>query len=143
MEHRAISARRREVFAPYHAELVAQLDERKARGVETLLIAVHSFTTVYRGDPRIWDLGLLYNRDRSLAEPLFELLAEEKSLCVGDNEPYQVGDEHDYSTPVHGEGRELPHVVVEIRQDHILEAEAQRGWAERLARVMDGARKTL
>ena len=73
----------------------------------------------------------------------FSAIAEEKSLCVGDNEPYQVGDEHDYSAPVHGEGRELPHVVVEIRQDHILEAEAQRGWAERLARVVDGARKTL
>lgn len=139
----AVEARQREIFAPYHAELVAQLDARKARGIETLVIAVHSFTPVYRGDSRIWDVGLLYNRDRRLAEPMFELLAEKSALCVGDNQPYQVDDEHDYGTPVHGEGRGLPNVVLEVRQDHLLETGAQRNWAGQLARVLEGARKSL
>ena len=40
-------------------------------------------------------------------------------LIVGDNEPYTVDDETDYTIPVHGETRGIPHVAIEIRQDLI------------------------
>jgi predicted N-formylglutamate amidohydrolase len=60
-------------------------------------------------------------------------------LVVGDNEPYAVGDASDYTVPVHGERRGLPHVEFEIRQDLIAEEAGQQAWAERLARLLPQA----
>ena len=54
---------------------------------------------------------------------------------VGDNQPYSVSSSSDYAVPVHGEGRGLVHVELEIRQDLIADAAGQHAWAERLARI--------
>ncbi|MCC2664580.1 MAG: N-formylglutamate amidohydrolase, partial [Geminicoccaceae bacterium] len=91
---------------------------------------------VYMGAARPWHIGLLYNRDGRLARPLLELLAEDAALTVGDQLPYAVDDEHDYTLPVHGEQRRLLHVGVEIRQDLIAETAGQEQWTERIGAVL-------
>ena len=57
---------------------------------------------------------------------------------VGDNEPYAVSDETDYTIPVHGEARGLMNTGIEIRQDLIADQAGQRngrsGWRGFLAR---------
>ncbi len=82
---------------------------------------------------------MLFNRDPRLAHALAELLRAEGDLVVGENEPYAVSDLTDYTVPVHGEGRGLPHVEIEIRQDLIAEPAGQTAWAERLARLLPAA----
>ena len=67
------------------------------------------------------------------------LLQAEPGIVAGDNEPYSVSDETDYTIPVHGERRGIPHVAIEIRQDLITEATGQAEWAERLARLLPEA----
>lgn len=136
-------ARRREIFAPYHDRLATLLDARARASRPTLLIAMHSFTPVYRGEQRRWHVGVLYNRDPRLARPLLDLLRAEGDLVVGDNEPYFVADITDYTVPVHGERRGLPHVELEIRQDLIGDAAGQRAWAGRLARLLPEAARRL
>ena len=79
---------------------------------------------------------VLYHRDPQFPRRLLALLKEEKDLIVGDNEPYSVSDETDYTIPIHGERRGLPHALVEIRQDLIAEESGQRAWALRLARLL-------
>ena len=54
---------------------------------------------------------------------------------VGDNEPYAVSDETDYTIPVHGEARGLMNTGIEIRQDLIGDVAGENAWAERLARI--------
>jgi predicted N-formylglutamate amidohydrolase len=44
--------------------------------------------------------------------------------------------EMDYTVPVHCEGRGLPYVEIEIRQDLIGDARGQQAWAERLGRIL-------
>src|SRR5438067_731953 len=44
-------ARRREIFEPYHRRLGELLDARAAAGRRTVLIAMHSFTPVFKGEP--------------------------------------------------------------------------------------------
>ena len=44
---------------------------------------------------------------------------------VGDNEPYAVSDETDYTIPVHGEARGLMNSGIEIRQDLIADQAGQ------------------
>ena len=132
----ACGQRVREVFEPYHACIRSQLDARLQRGQPTLLIAVHSYTPVYRGQERPWHVGVLYHRDARLAHALGAALGNEPGLVVGDNQPYSVSDETDYAIPEYGERRGLPHVELEIRQDLIQDPAGQREWIERLARLM-------
>jgi predicted N-formylglutamate amidohydrolase len=127
------------IFRPYHNAIAAALDRRAAANRASALVALHSFTPIFKGVSRPWHVAVLFNRDRRLAHALAELLRAEGDLMVGENEPYQVSDLTDYTVPVHGERRGLPHVEIEIRQDLITEAAGQRQWAERLARVLPAA----
>ncbi len=104
-----------------------------------MLVALHSFTPVFRGIARPWHVGVLFNRDARLAQALLDLLRAEGDLVVGENEPYRVTDLTDYTVPVHGERRGLPHVEIEIRQDLITEPAGQVAWADRLARLLPAA----
>jgi predicted N-formylglutamate amidohydrolase len=137
------ASRLAEIFQPYHDRIAAELDQRRDAGRPAVLISMHSFTPVYKGVARSWQVGVLYNRDRRLAAALMELLRAKPGLEVGDNEPYTVSDATDYTIPVHGEQRQLPHVAVEIRQDLIAEEAGQRWWADLLARLLPRAYEGL
>jgi predicted N-formylglutamate amidohydrolase len=127
------------IFRPYHNAIAAALDRRAAAARESVLVALHSFTPVFKGISRPWHVAVLFNRDRRLAHALAELLRAEGDLMVGENEPYAVSDLTDYTIPVHGERRGLPHVEIEIRQDQITDPAGQMQWAERLARLLPTA----
>jgi predicted N-formylglutamate amidohydrolase len=137
------AARARAIFWPYHERIDAELDRRQQAVRPTLLIALHSFTPSFKGVARPWHAALLYHRDPRLARRLLALLKEEKGLIVGDNEPYFVSDETDYTIPAHGERRGLPHALIEIRQDLIADESGQRAWALRLARLLPQAYREL
>ncbi len=126
-------ARLREIFLPYHDAITQALDARAAAGRRTVLVAMHSFTPVYKGVSRPWHIGLLYNRDARLAKILKELMAADPELCIGDNQPYAISDESDHGIPVHGEQRGIPHIEIEVRHDLIETAAHQAVWAERFA----------
>lgn len=132
-----------EIFQPYHDRLAALIDARLAAPRHTVLVAMHSFTPVYKGVARPWHIGTLYGRDRRLAHALHDLLVQEGDLVVGDNEPYFVSAGTDYTIPVHGEGRGLLHVGIEIRQDLITDPEGQAAWAERMIRLLPKAAARL
>jgi len=127
------------IFRPYHDTIAAALDRRAAADRASVLVALHSFTPVFKGVARPWHAAVLYNRDPRFAHALFKLLQPEDGLVVGDNEPYRVTDLTDYTVPVHGERRGLPYVEIEIRQDQIAEPAGQAAWAERLARLLPAA----
>ncbi len=133
------AARARAIFWPYHDRIEAELDQRRQAGRPTALIALHSFTPTFKGVARPWHAAVLYHRDPRFPRRLLALLKEDKGLIVGDNEPYSVSDETDYTIPVHGERRGLPHALVEIRQDLIADDNGQRAWAELLARLLPRA----
>lgn len=129
-------ARALEIFAPYHARITEELDQRSARRGMPVLIAMHSFTPEFGGVSRPWHAGVLYHRDTRLAHALLAALRAEPGLVIGDNEPYAISDGSDYAIPVHGEQRGLLHVELEIRQDLIADARGQEEWAERLAHIL-------
>lgn len=129
-------ARETEIFHPYHDAIRSLLDERIAKDRPAVLVSVHSCTPVFLGVSRPWHIGVLYQRDRRYAGLLLDLLAREPELVVGENQPYYLTDEKDYSVPVHGERRGLPHAELEVRQDLIASESGQEQWARRLARVL-------
>jgi predicted N-formylglutamate amidohydrolase len=136
-----IEARQREIFTPYHTTIAAELDRREQENLPAFLVAMHSFTPVFKGVSRPWHSGVLYNRDSRFAAFVLRLLREEDEMTVGDNEPYMVSDDTDYTIPVHGEQRGIPHVAIEIRHDLIETESHQREWAKRMCRVLTEAKR--
>lgn len=122
-------------YRPYHDAIERVLDRCVATGVAPAILSVHSFTESWKGVSRPWHAGVLWGNDTRLAEPLFEALCAEGDLIVGANEPYAGQLEGD-TLWKHGTMRNLPHAIVEIRQDLIRDAKGQAAWAERLVRIM-------
>jgi predicted N-formylglutamate amidohydrolase len=138
-----VAARRAEIFEPYHRQVRALLDERAAAGRPTILVAQHSMTNVFKGVRREMHAAVLYNRDRRFAGLVLDELRRDAGLRVGDNEPYFVSDETDYTVPRHGEARGLPHVEIEIRQDLIGDDAGQDAWAQRITRALQQAERAF
>jgi len=121
------------LFHPYHRAIAALLDDRRDR--PTLLLSVHSFTPALYGRSRPWHVGICHAVDGRLAVFLLGALARDGGLIFGKNEPYSISDDSDYTIPVHGDGRGLLSVMIEIRQDGIRTGMEAAAWAQRLARA--------
>ncbi|MET0279946.1 MAG: N-formylglutamate amidohydrolase [Steroidobacteraceae bacterium] len=132
----AASDRVEAIFTPYHEGLKRILDTRCNTGRRPALIAVHSFTPIYLRQSRPWQVGLMYRQGRGLGPALLQLLRQDTSLQVGDNEPYAIEDDSDYTLIMHGEARQLAHVGIEIRQDLIADEPGQQAWANRLGPLL-------
>ncbi len=123
-------------FRPYHAAIDAQLDLMLERGPAPALISMHSFTPVMRGEERPWEIGILWNRDPRLPQPLMRRLRAD-GMTVGDNLPYSGADEHGFTQHTHGDSRGLANVLIEVRQDLIDTHHGAAEWADRLAGALE------
>jgi predicted N-formylglutamate amidohydrolase len=130
-----IARRLREFHAPYHAAVEEGIAAARAGGIVPVVVSMHSFTPVWKGFRRPWEVGVLWDKDDRLARPLLAALAR-AGLNAGDNEPYNGELEGD-SLNVHGTNHGLPHVLIEIRQDLIGNDAAARSFAARLKPVLD------
>jgi predicted N-formylglutamate amidohydrolase len=127
--------RKRSYWEPYRESVGALLDQMLAAGPVPAVVAIHSFTPSWKGRPRPWHVGILWDLDDRLARLTLRALAAEGDLIVGDNEPYDGALEGD-TMYQHGTIRGLPHMLVEIRQDLVSNEGNEAAWAERLARIL-------
>jgi predicted N-formylglutamate amidohydrolase len=135
-------AHRLETFhAPYHAAIARRIAAAREAGIVPVIISMHSFTPVWKGTPRPWEVGVLWDRDGRLAHPLIAALSR-AGFTVGDNEPYSGELENDCLYR-HGTMNGLPHVLIEIRQDLIATPEAAQAFAARLKPILDEALATM
>ena len=123
-------------FHPYHDAVESILREREAGGVQSIAVSIHSMTPCLAGEPRPWQIALSSHADRSLADPVLAGLRRSGEVVVGDNQPYDLDPEVDYSVPFHALRRNLPHIQVEFRQDEISDATTQHRWAMRFAQAL-------
>jgi predicted N-formylglutamate amidohydrolase len=123
-------------FAPYHDAIAARLDACLATGAVPALLSIHSFTPVMDGRERPWHVGILWDKDPRLAQPLLAALRTEAGVVVGDNEPYSAREPAGYTMRHHGVARGLPHVAIELRQELIADDDGAALWAGRLARAL-------
>lgn len=124
--------------APYHQAIAARIAESRGKGGFPVLISMHSFTPVWRGKPRPWHIGVLWDKDARLAKPLLARLHREGDIVAGDNEPYTGALANDCLYR-HGTMNGLPHVLVEVRQDLIADEDGAARWAARLERILRDA----
>jgi predicted N-formylglutamate amidohydrolase len=134
-----IEARANACFWPYHREVDRHLDRMTAGGRKVALLVMHSFTPEMNGFKRPWHVGVLWNDDPSLPEPLLAELRRDPALVVGDNEPYSARASYEYTLNSHARPRALPHCSLEVRQDLIAAPDQARAWGRRLAPAIGAA----
>jgi predicted N-formylglutamate amidohydrolase len=127
-------------YRPYHQAITGEIDACLAIGIAPALVSIHSFTPFWKGKPRPWHLGVLWEKDRRFSDLLIAAFSAMGDLVVGDNEPYAGNLEGD-TLNVHGLGRSLAHVLIEIRQDLIAMQSGVDEWVGRLSRAIKPAMK--
>lgn len=99
----------REFYEPYHQAIDALLRPRQ----KPLLLSLHSFTPVFNGRERRFDVGVLFDTCAGPAEELAQHL-QQHSLCVRHNEPYSGLDGLIFSARTHGLRYGLCYLELEI-----------------------------
>lgn len=131
-------ARRTEaLYWPYHHRVRDYLASLEAAAPAPALIAIHSFTPMFEGARRPWQVGVLWDKDPRLPAPLMAALAADESLCVGDNQPYSGRHPADFTIDHHAEAEGLPHVSIEVRQDLVTTLDGVEAWADRLSHALE------
>ena len=125
-----IAQRLETYWRPYRDAVTARLDAMTAAGPLPALVSIHSFTPAWKGQPRPWELGILWDCDPRLPRPFVTALREE-GFIVGENEPYDgalPGDTIDH----HATTRGLANLLIEVRQDLIATDATAEAMADRL-----------
>ena len=117
----------------YHGEIDRRLDLLRGWAADPVLLSVHSFTPVMDGYERPWHIGVLWNDNSRIAEPLIARLRANPGIVVGDNQPYTALEPYGYTIHMHGEDRGIRYAAVEIRQDLIDTHHGAEAWANILA----------
>lgn len=122
-------------WQPFHDTIEKIVEERLAEGLETWIVSIHSFTPVYKGVQRPWEIGILHDDDERLSAPMTEAFRALGKFTVGDNQPYAPVDRVYFTLERHARSRGLPCAMIEIRNDEIADRAGQHRWAELLAGI--------
>lgn len=135
VDRQEVASRIERFHKPYHGAIATLIDQFLEAGICPIIISLHSFTASWRGVPRPWQAGILWDQDARFVKPLINALREEPQLMVGDNQPYtgQIKGDCMYT---HGTQRGLAHALIEIRQDLIANEAGQLEWAARLSEIL-------
>ena len=130
-------SRRKSIFDPFDRAVGNMMSKPGLK----LAIAIHSFTPFAFGVERPWDIGFLYRQDPETADKACNLISRLKpSVIIGHNQPYRIGAVAEWFIPKHVEPRGLPHLMIEIRNEHIATSDGAEEWSELLADVIFGLR---
>eukprot|EP01037_Dinobryon_pediforme_P012082 gene12082-12172_t len=123
-----VDHRRRTYWQPYRNAIADQIAMMRAQGLTPVIVSVHSFTPVWKGALRPWDIAILWDKDPRLAGPVIGQL-HGQGLVVGDNEPYDGALKGD-TLYEHATRHGLANLLVEFRQDLIGDADGVQRWSD-------------
>ncbi len=109
-----------EIFWPYHRALSGQIKALRKKGIVPMIVSLHSFTPEMDGYKRPWEIGVLWNKEETIARRVVEnLRAQNPGMVVGENEPYTLKQANLSKNTIktHAEDTGLPYIIVEFRQD--------------------------
>jgi predicted N-formylglutamate amidohydrolase len=111
------NARYEEIYDPFNNRFEELLDDHFiADGILPMVISIHSFTPVFHGEKRPWEISFLWAQDPRLPHPLIKGMRDQ-GYIVGDNEPYDMRVIRCATINRYADPRGLPNVMVEFRND--------------------------
>ncbi len=132
-------ARVDQYYVPFQQALVAQIDRHIEGVLPPVLLTIHSFTPIFHGKAREFDIGILHDSDTRFADELLNSLKGESQFVTCRNQPYGPADGVTHTLVQHALTRGLMNVMFEIRNDIIATPEDQSKMAEMLSRHVKDA----
>ena len=129
-------ARTEALYIPFHDAVRGLIAERKARGQETVVVTIHSFTPVFNGKPRAVELGILHDADSRLADEMLTAAADAPLYKTERNEPYGPQDGVTHTLILHGVSNGFRNVMIEVRNDLIKDDAGQGVMADYLSGLL-------
>ena len=120
-------------YRPFERSIEAMLD---ARGANSVLVTVHSFTPVFNGRTRDVQIGILHDEDARLADAVLDVAG---GYDIRRNEPYGPADGVTHTLCRHAQARNLLNVMIEIRNDLLATPDQCQAMAAHLAGWLDAA----
>jgi len=117
------TARIEGIYAPFCAALASEITEN--RSTLRLMVTVHSFTAVFKGQRRKMDFGILHGTDKRFACAMMQSKPASSDYDIRLNQPYSAQDGVTHTLDLHGAQRGLLNVMIEIRNDLIQTAQHQ------------------
>ncbi|MGP4843931.1 N-formylglutamate amidohydrolase [Marinobacter sp. 1Y8] len=120
-------------YRPFEQRVATAISEATASGLPVVIVTIHSFTPVYRGNQRSTQIGILHDSDTRLADSLLRTADRHTPLSVHRNQPYSPTDGVTHTLLRHGIENALMNVMIEIRNDLIASEQQQHNMAAMLA----------
>lgn len=129
-------ARADDIYYPFHNSISKLLDKRAAE-IDSVIVTLHSFNPTYKGQTRSLDIGFINDQDASWSRQLTLCAnAQHDQLNVAQNEPYSAADDVTHTLALHGTERQLPNVMIEVKNSLIDHEAGQIEFATLLAQLL-------
>jgi predicted N-formylglutamate amidohydrolase len=129
------------IFEPFHGSVASFIDTREASRIgRGFIVSIHSFTPTYFGRRRPWHVGILWAKASNFGQRILRRLRQlEPSLVIEPNVPYSITPDEDYTILVHGDHRNIPGVLLEVRNDLVSADVGVQRWASTLSIALQEA----
>lgn len=117
LTHDECSARVAEIYLPFHTALADLIARKRAAGQTPVVVTLHSFTPIFRGERRDVEIGFLYDRDSRIADAMREFCAGHSTYDVRLNQPYGPSDGVLHTVERHLRDGPFPYTMIEVRND--------------------------
>ncbi|OWV90250.1 N-formylglutamate amidohydrolase [Rhizobium sp. R635] len=129
-------ARTDALYVPFHDAIRGLIRDRRARGQDTVIVTMHSFTPIYHGRQRAVELGILHDEDSRLADRMLDAAADAPLYRTERNQPYGPEDGVTHTLILHGLSNGLRNVMIEVRNDLIADDGGQGVMADYLTGLL-------
>ncbi|WP_206338564.1 N-formylglutamate amidohydrolase [Antarcticimicrobium sediminis] len=131
------------VYRPFCAAVSDMIATRRARGLSTVVITIHSFTPIYFGAWRETEIGILHDSDSRLADAMLAEADRLPERRIARNDPYGPEDGVTHSLKLHGIANGLHNVMIELRNDLVVDEAGVAAMAQELMTLIAPALDTL
>lgn len=102
----------------FYLPWAARLEQTLTEDMPQVLVTIHSFTPIYRGETRHTRVGIVHDADRRLADAVLAR-SETAGLGFERNEPYGPQDGVTHTLKAFAEPRGVLPLMIEVRNDLI------------------------
>ena len=131
-------------YQPYRDEVTATIKDKVAAGDSVIHLSVHTFTPMFRGTKRDFDVGVLYDPSRNWESQLSHRMAgslNEENIHAVLNRPY-LGTDDGFTTALRRDFENSRYAGIEIEVSNRFAKFASRTklkWCEKLAAAIRAA----
>ncbi|MFQ3184001.1 MAG: putative N-formylglutamate amidohydrolase [Alteromonas macleodii] len=133
------AAQRNDRTAIYYNPFRTGLASIIASTQKPVIVTIHSFTPIFHGTPRNVEIGILHDSDDRLAQAMEQIATSHTDLKVELNAPYGPQDGVTHTLKEHAITEGYLNVMLEIRNDLIIDTHHQDAMAKCLSKWLSNA----